>query len=159
MKCFIGIDLGYHHQGSDPDEKQKILGRGITNSRSNYDIAAAVAKRSLVDTRINLVRQSLQPIASRFKNLEEFLRTGTDLPAGTVPGPTRRPGIGLPHECFGNRFASRKKPSSLRLCVKSSASFGQKHRCCLHLEQRKSDFFGTLPVPATLLSVKLLPGN
>ena len=75
MKCFIGIDLGSTTtKALILDEKQKILGRGITNSRSNYDIAAAVAKEeALVDTRINLVRQSLQPIASRLKNLEEFL--------------------------------------------------------------------------------------
>ena len=75
MKCFIGIDLGSTTtKALILDEKQKILGRGITNSRSNYDIAAAVAKEeSLVDTRINLIRQSLQPIASRLKNLEEFL--------------------------------------------------------------------------------------
>ena len=75
MKCFIGIDLGSTTtKALILDEKQKILGRGITNSRSNYDIAAAVAKEeALVDSRINLVRQSLQPVASRLKNLEEFL--------------------------------------------------------------------------------------
>ncbi len=61
MKCFIGIDLGSTTtKALILDEKQKILGRGITNSRSNYDIAPAVAKEeALVDSRINLVRQSL----------------------------------------------------------------------------------------------------
>ena len=107
MKCFIGIDLGSTTtKALILDEKQKILGRGITNSRSNYDIAAAVAKEeALVDTRINLVRQSLQPVAARLKHLG----TGTDLPAGTVPGSTRRPGIGLPHECFGKPFCKPGK--------------------------------------------------
>ena len=137
MKCFIGIDLGSTTtKALILDEKQKILGRGITNSRSNYDIAAAVAKEeALVDTRINLVRQSLQPIASRLKNLEEFLSDWNG-PSGWNSSWTNSP--------TWNRSATRmlretvlqagKKPSSLRLCVKSSASFGQKHRCCLHRE-------------------------
>ena len=45
MRVYTGIDLG-----STPtkavmlDERGAVLGRGITNSRSNYDLAAAVAK-------------------------------------------------------------------------------------------------------------------
>ena len=59
MKCFIGIDLGSTTtKALILDEEQQILGRGITNSRSNYDIAASVAEEeALVNTRINLVRQ------------------------------------------------------------------------------------------------------
>ncbi len=75
MKCFVGIDLGSTTtKALILDEEQQILGRGITNSRSNYDIAASVAKEeALVNTRINLVRQSLEPVSILFENLEEFL--------------------------------------------------------------------------------------
>jgi len=42
MRCFIGIDLGSTTtKAVVVDENQNILGRGITNSRSNYDTAAA----------------------------------------------------------------------------------------------------------------------
>ncbi len=45
MKCFIGIDLGSTTtKAMVMDEERNVLGRGITNSRSNYDIAAAHAK-------------------------------------------------------------------------------------------------------------------
>ena len=46
MRCFIGIDLGSTTTKAVViDENQNILGRGITNSRSNYDTAAAIAKQ------------------------------------------------------------------------------------------------------------------
>ena len=45
MRCFIGIDLGSTTTKAVViDENQNIIGRGITNSRSNYDTAAAIAK-------------------------------------------------------------------------------------------------------------------
>ena len=41
MECFIGIDLGSTTTKSVVmDGSGKVLGRGITNSRSNYDAAA-----------------------------------------------------------------------------------------------------------------------
>ncbi len=61
MRCFIGIDLGSTTtKAVVVDENQNILGRGITNSRSNYDTAAAIAKQeSLVNSRFHLFRQEL----------------------------------------------------------------------------------------------------
>ena len=61
MRCFIGIDLGSTTTKAVVlDEHQNILGRGITNSRSNYDTAAAIAKQeALVNSRFYLFRQSL----------------------------------------------------------------------------------------------------
>ena len=42
MRAFIGIDLGSTTTKSVVmDDDGKVLGRGITNSRSNYDTAAA----------------------------------------------------------------------------------------------------------------------
>ncbi len=45
MKCFVGIDLGSTTSKAVVlDEDGRILGRGITNSRSNYELASAVAR-------------------------------------------------------------------------------------------------------------------
>ena len=47
MKTFIGIDLGSTTTKAIVlDSDASVLGRGITNSRSNYAIAADVAKRT-----------------------------------------------------------------------------------------------------------------
>jgi len=61
VDCVVGIDLGSTTTKAvilDADER--ILGRGITNSRSNYDIACAVARsEALVDARLELARRAL----------------------------------------------------------------------------------------------------
>jgi benzoyl-CoA reductase subunit A len=61
MRCFIGIDLGSTTTKAVVlDENRNILGRGITNSRSNYDTAAAIAKQeAMVNARFYLFRQAL----------------------------------------------------------------------------------------------------
>ncbi len=61
MRCFIGIDLGSTTTKAVViDENQNIIGRGITNSRSNYDTAAAIAKQeALVNSRFTLFRGAL----------------------------------------------------------------------------------------------------
>src|SRR4051812_14683694 len=61
MRCFIGIDLGSTTtKAVVVDENQNIIGRGITNSRSNYDTAAAVAKQeAMLNGRFYLFRQAL----------------------------------------------------------------------------------------------------
>lgn len=75
MKCFLGIDLGSTTtKALVMDEDSRVLGRGITNSRSNYDIAAAVAKReAFVDTRFNLFRSSLSGVGALDGRLDDFL--------------------------------------------------------------------------------------
>jgi len=64
MKCFIGIDLGSTTtKAVVMDEKGKQLGHGITNSRSNYDTASAVAKQeAFIDTRLTLFRRGLEEV-------------------------------------------------------------------------------------------------
>lgn len=61
MRCFIGIDLGSTTTKAVViDEHQNIIGRGITNSRSNYDTAAAVAKQeAMLNGRFHLFRGAL----------------------------------------------------------------------------------------------------
>lgn len=47
MRTFIGVDLGSTTtKAVVMDEARNVLGRGITNSRSNYDTAAAIAKQA-----------------------------------------------------------------------------------------------------------------
>jgi benzoyl-CoA reductase subunit A len=59
MKVFVGIDLGSTTTKSVVvDETLVVLGRGITNSRSNYDTASRVSKQeALVDARFTLFRR------------------------------------------------------------------------------------------------------
>jgi benzoyl-CoA reductase subunit A len=62
MRTFIGIDLGSTTTKAVViDEDQNIIGRGITNSRSNYDTAASIAKQeALLNGRFYLFRQALE---------------------------------------------------------------------------------------------------
>jgi benzoyl-CoA reductase subunit A len=61
MKLFVGIDLGSTTtKAVVMDEQGDILGRGITNSRSNYDTACAIAKtEAFIATRFTLFQQGL----------------------------------------------------------------------------------------------------
>ena len=74
MRCFIGIDLGSTTtKAVVVDEHQNILGRGITNSRSNYDTAATIAKQeALVNGRFYLFRQALGTTNALDGALDEF---------------------------------------------------------------------------------------
>src|SRR5689334_12693385 len=75
MRCFIGIDLGSTTTKAVViDENQNILGRGITNSRSNYDTAAAIAKQeALVNSRFHLFRDALGRTGALNGALDGFL--------------------------------------------------------------------------------------
>lgn len=61
MKVCVGIDLGSTTTKAVVlDESGSAIGRGITNSRSNYDVACAVAREeAFVQARLSLVRQAL----------------------------------------------------------------------------------------------------
>ncbi|MBI4168433.1 MAG: benzoyl-CoA reductase subunit A [Acidobacteria bacterium] len=51
MKVFVGVDLGSTTtKAVVMTEREEILGRGITNSRSNYDVACAVARAEAFTT-------------------------------------------------------------------------------------------------------------
>src|SRR5512142_3221602 len=75
MRCFIGIDLGSTTtKAVVMDEAQNVLGRGITNSRSNYDTAAAIAKQeALVNGRFHLFREALANTGALNGTLDAFL--------------------------------------------------------------------------------------
>ena len=61
-ECFVGIDLGSTTTksvviGADGT----ILGRGITNSRSNYDLACEIARsEAFIDAQMNRLRKALE---------------------------------------------------------------------------------------------------
>ncbi len=75
MRTFIGIDLGSTTtKAVVMDESRTVLGRGITNSRSNYDTAATVAKQeALVAARFYLFHQALQESRALNGHLEAFI--------------------------------------------------------------------------------------
>ncbi|NLD68877.1 MAG: benzoyl-CoA reductase subunit A [Limnobacter sp.] len=75
MRCFIGIDLGSTTtKAVVVDENQNVLGRGITNSRSNYDTAAAIAKQeAMVNGRFHLFRDALSATNALNGSLDRFI--------------------------------------------------------------------------------------
>jgi benzoyl-CoA reductase subunit A len=75
MRCFIGIDLGSTTtKAVVMDENQNIIGRGITNSRSNYDTAATIAKQeALLNGRFYLFRQALSSTSALNGALDGFI--------------------------------------------------------------------------------------
>jgi len=64
MRVFVGIDLGSTTTKAVLlDDDGQIIGRGITNSRSNYEVACAVARdEALTSARFNLLARALREI-------------------------------------------------------------------------------------------------
>ncbi len=92
MKTFVGIDLGSTTTKAVLlDEDGQVIGRGITNSRSNYATAARVAgEEARVDGQFTLFRRGLSDVAGieldafldaleRAFRLEQFLEQLDDL--------------------------------------------------------------------------------
>jgi benzoyl-CoA reductase subunit A len=64
MRCVVGIDLGSTTTKAVLlDEQAGVLGQGITNSRSNYEVACAVAlEEARVSARMSLLRRALEAL-------------------------------------------------------------------------------------------------
>ena len=75
MKTFVGIDLGSTTTKAVLlDEDEKVLGRGITNSRSNYDTACRVAgQEAAIDARFTLFRREFGTEQGTDEQVEAFL--------------------------------------------------------------------------------------
>ena len=75
MKTFVGIDLGSTTTKAILlDENSHVIGRGITNSRSNYATAARVASEEAhVDGRFTLFRRALNAGGGQSGELDKFL--------------------------------------------------------------------------------------
>lgn len=110
MTCAVGIDLGSTTTKAVLiDEDGTVVGQGITNSRSNYEVACAVAREeAMVATRLSLLDRALQrlPDGAAARNaaaalpeafrLERYRDQLDDLEAelfkcleATMPGPMR----------------------------------------------------------------------
>ncbi|MBX3126452.1 MAG: hypothetical protein KF718_07030 [Polyangiaceae bacterium] len=65
MRCVVGIDLGSTTTKAVLlDEQGRVVGRGITNSRSNYEVACAVAREeALIAVRFTLLQRELESFA------------------------------------------------------------------------------------------------
>src|SRR5215471_16917300 len=93
MKTFVGIDLGSTTTKAVLlDEDRNVIGRGITNSRSNYATAARVAsqeanvdgqftlfRRALTDAHADIELDSFLAALERAFRLEQFLEQLDDL--------------------------------------------------------------------------------
>lgn len=143
MKTFVGIDLGSTTTKAILlDEAGDVIGRGITNSRSNYDTACSVAKQEAqIDARFTLFRRAfggegggteidtfLADLERSFR-LEQFLEQLGDLEETCV------------RQVRGDRFekqadAVREALTEVfrRLREEAPAMFGPN-------AERKSDFF------------------
>jgi len=75
VKTFIGIDLGSTTTKAIVlDGDNTVLGRGITNSRSNYGIATEVAKQeAFLDARFFLLRRQLHDLPALSGRVDKFL--------------------------------------------------------------------------------------
>jgi benzoyl-CoA reductase subunit A len=75
MKSFVGIDLGSTTTKAILlDENREVIGRGITNSRSNYATAARVAgEEARIDGRFTLLRRALAGHGRLGAHLDDFL--------------------------------------------------------------------------------------
>ena len=75
MHTFVGIDLGSTTTKAVLlDENSQVVGRGITNSRSNYSTAARVAgEEARIDGRFTLFRRALGEAGELGGKLDDFL--------------------------------------------------------------------------------------
>ncbi len=75
MRTFVGIDLGSTTTKAVlMDENEQVLGRGITNSRSNYDTACkVVTQEAAIDARFTLFRREFGDEQGTEKQVEAFL--------------------------------------------------------------------------------------
>ncbi|CAG0981552.1 benzoyl-CoA reductase subunit A [Planctomycetaceae bacterium] len=74
MNVCVGIDLGSTTTKAIVlDEQGRIVGRGITNSRSNYDVAAQVAKEeAFTNVRFSMLSRALDDANVLGKDLPQF---------------------------------------------------------------------------------------
>jgi benzoyl-CoA reductase subunit A len=74
-KYYLGIDLGSTtSKAVIIDENDEILGRGITNTRANYKVAADIAKmEAIYDARFTLLTQKLESEISRHPEFKKYI--------------------------------------------------------------------------------------
>ncbi|NQV57328.1 MAG: benzoyl-CoA reductase subunit A [Rhodospirillales bacterium] len=144
MKCYIGIDLGSTTTKAVlMDEGMEILGQGITNSRSNYDTAAAVSKQeAIIGARFTLAHRALKEHGAvdsstdkflddleRLFRMEQYLEQLEDL------------GVTCEKFATGVRFEGMEKEIHLALKEIFKQLVGEAQALFAPGAERKSDFF------------------
>ena len=91
MKYSVGIDLGSTTTKAVVlGENGEILGRGITNSRSNYKVACDVALgEALINARFALVAQELEEAGVREEDRTRWMHELESTPGKDPPPPAR----------------------------------------------------------------------
>jgi benzoyl-CoA reductase subunit A len=143
MKCFVGIDLGSTTSKAVVlDEHGEIIGRGITNSRSNYEMASSVARaEAFVDARFTLFRRELAAhggatelaaALERGFRLEQYLAQLASLERITA------------EELEGARYAAVRADAKVRLAEILARMRGDAPSFFAAGARRRSDFFRDL---------------
>ena len=144
MRCFIGIDLGSTTtKAVVMDENLEVLGRGITNSRSNYDTACKVARyEALINTRFTLVHRGLSRMPELEAVLEGLLQ---NLERGFRLEQFLEQLVDLEETCRANAKSQRFKGEETALAAAIEAVFVRLREEAPALfapgARRKSDFF------------------
>jgi benzoyl-CoA reductase subunit A len=144
MRTFVGIDLGSTTtKAVIVDESLEVLGRGITNSRSNYATATAVAQHeAVVSARLTLLRRALGDVPAlaaglddllaeleRSFRLEQFIEQLADLERCCIDN------------VRGERFRGREKPIAAALEEVFRRMGREAPSLFVPGARRKSDFF------------------
>lgn len=79
-KYYLGVDLGSTtSKAVIIDEKDNIIGRGITNTRSNYEVAAEIAKQSAIyNARFYLLQNRLHDIMELHPEYKRYIKEMKD---------------------------------------------------------------------------------
>jgi benzoyl-CoA reductase subunit A len=147
LEVFVGIDLGSTTtKAVILDSESEVVGRGITNSRSNYDVASRIAREeAFVQARFNLTRSALRknPVLEGFEVsflplLQRKFRLNHHLEQ------LDRLGEAMHEAATASRYQAvgRDLSSTLDRILATMADRAQAHFGALAL--RKSDFFRDL---------------
>lgn len=76
MKSYLGIDLGSTtSKAIIIDENDNILGRGITNTRANYEVAAELAKQQAIyNARFHFLKERLGKSINQKQEYKRYLK-------------------------------------------------------------------------------------
>jgi benzoyl-CoA reductase subunit A len=143
MKCFVGIDLGSTTSKAVViDERGDIVGRGITNSRSDYDRASAVARtEAFVDAKFTLFRRALARRCAAEDLAEEIERSFRLAQYLAQLALLERFAV---EEAAGARYAAVRADAQERLLEIFARMRGAASDLFVAGARRKSDFFRDL---------------
>jgi benzoyl-CoA reductase subunit A len=161
MRVFVGIDLGSTTTKAVLlDDDGQIVGRGITNSRSNYEVACAVARdEALTSARFNLLARALRelqgPAADAVRIFESRLLRAFRLELYLDELSALRARILQ----IAASAAGRAPPALLGALQEILDEMeGAAPRLFLQSEERRSDFFRDLAGAAFLTAAERMSG-